>query len=80
MTTELIAKTAGVKFLSVPYRGEAMAVTGLLSGDVDFVLATAALAIPRGALRWLVRRFAGDRQEPVEGYSGGRYRGGTRLA
>src|SRR4029077_13482797 len=39
MTTELIAKTAGVKFLSVPYRGEAMAVTGLLSGDVDFVLA-----------------------------------------
>jgi tripartite-type tricarboxylate transporter receptor subunit TctC len=22
----------------------------------------------------------GDRQEPVEGYSGGRYRGGTRLA
>ena len=46
MTTELIAKTAGVKFLSVPYRGEAMAVAGLLSGDVDFVLATAALAIP----------------------------------
>ena len=46
MTTEFIAKTAGVKFLSVPYRGEAMAVTGLLSGDVDFVLATAALAIP----------------------------------
>jgi len=46
MTTELIARTAGVKFLSVPYRGEAMAVTGLLSGDVDFVLATAALAIP----------------------------------
>ena len=46
MTTELIAKTAGVKCLSVPYRGEAMAVTGLLSGDVDFVLATAALAIP----------------------------------
>ena len=46
MRTELIAKTAGVKFLSVPYRGEAMAVTGLLSGDVDFVLATAALAIP----------------------------------
>jgi tripartite-type tricarboxylate transporter receptor subunit TctC len=46
MTTELIAKTPGVRFLSVPYRGEAMAVTGLLSGDVDFVLATAALAIP----------------------------------
>jgi tripartite-type tricarboxylate transporter receptor subunit TctC len=46
MTTELIAETAGVKFLSVPYRGEAQAVIGLLSGDVDFVIATAALAIP----------------------------------
>lgn len=46
MTTELIAETAGVKFLSVPYRGEAQAVTGLLSGDVDFVIATAALATP----------------------------------
>ncbi|HEY7245074.1 MAG TPA: tripartite tricarboxylate transporter substrate binding protein [Xanthobacteraceae bacterium] len=47
MTTELIAKTAGVKFLSVPYRGEAPAITGLLGGDVDFVIATAALAIPQ---------------------------------
>jgi tripartite-type tricarboxylate transporter receptor subunit TctC len=46
MTTELIAKTKIVRFLSVPYRGEAQAVTGLLSGDVDFVIATAALAIP----------------------------------
>ncbi len=47
MTTELIAKTAGVKFLAVPYRGEAPAITGLLGGDVDFVIATAALAIPQ---------------------------------
>jgi tripartite-type tricarboxylate transporter receptor subunit TctC len=47
MTTELIARSAGVKFLSVPYRGEAPAITGLLSGDVDFVIATAALAIPQ---------------------------------
>jgi len=47
MTTELMAQIAGVKFLSVPYRGEALAVTGLLSGDIDFVVATAALAIPQ---------------------------------
>jgi tripartite-type tricarboxylate transporter receptor subunit TctC len=64
MTTELLAQMAGVKFLSVPYRGEALAVTGLLSGDIDFVVATAALALPHvrsgvvralavtGATRW----------------------------
>jgi tripartite-type tricarboxylate transporter receptor subunit TctC len=64
MTTEMLAQMTGVKFLSVPYRGEAPAVTGLLSGDVDFVVATAALAIPHvrsgvvralavtGASRW----------------------------
>jgi tripartite-type tricarboxylate transporter receptor subunit TctC len=64
MTTELLAQMAGVKFLSVPYRGEALAMTGLLSGDIDFVVATAALAIPHvrsgvvralavtGATRW----------------------------
>jgi tripartite-type tricarboxylate transporter receptor subunit TctC len=46
MTTELLARLTGVQFLSVPYRGEAPAVTGLLCGDVDFVVATAALAIP----------------------------------
>jgi tripartite-type tricarboxylate transporter receptor subunit TctC len=64
MTTEMLGQMTGVKFLSVPYRGEAPAVTGLLSGDVDFVVATAALAIPHvrsgvvralavtGATRW----------------------------
>ena len=64
MTTELMGQTAGIKFLSVPYRGEAPAITGLLSGDIDFVIATAALAIPQvrsgvvralavtGATRW----------------------------
>jgi tripartite-type tricarboxylate transporter receptor subunit TctC len=64
MTTELIGQRTGVRFLAVPYRGEALAVTGLLSGDVDFVVATAALAIPHvrsgvvralavtGARRW----------------------------
>jgi tripartite-type tricarboxylate transporter receptor subunit TctC len=56
MTTELLGQRAGVKFLSVPYRGEALAITGLLTGDVDFVVATAALAIPQihsGAVRAL---------------------------
>ena len=41
MTTELLARLTAVQFLSVPYRGEAPAVTGLLIGDVDFVVATA---------------------------------------
>jgi tripartite-type tricarboxylate transporter receptor subunit TctC len=46
MTTELIAATANVKLLPVPYRGEAPAMTGLLSGDVNFVVATSTLAGP----------------------------------
>ncbi len=46
MTTELLAQMTGVKLLAVPYRGEALAITGLLSGDVDFVVATASLAVP----------------------------------
>jgi len=46
MTTELIAQMAGLKILSVPYRGEALAITGLLTGDIDFVVATTSLAIP----------------------------------
>ncbi len=56
MTTELLAQMAGLKILSVPYRGEALAVTGLLTGDTDFVVATTSLAIPHvrsGALRAL---------------------------
>src|SRR5262249_42050582 len=46
MTTEVIAGAAGAKLLSVPYRGEALAMTGLLSGDVTFVVATSTLAAP----------------------------------
>src|SRR5215471_7069791 len=46
MTTELIAMSANVRLLSVPYRGEAQAMTGLLSGDVTFVVATSTLAAP----------------------------------
>ena len=56
MTTELLAQMAGLKILSVPYRGEALALTGLLSGDVDMVVSTTSLAIPHvrsGAVRAL---------------------------
>jgi tripartite-type tricarboxylate transporter receptor subunit TctC len=56
MTTELLGQMAGLKILAVPYRGEALALTGLLSGDTDFVVATTSLAIPHvrsGAVRAL---------------------------
>ena len=41
MTVELLGNTANVKFQHVPYRGEAPSITGLLTGDTDFVAATA---------------------------------------
>ena len=46
MTTELISAMGNVRLLPVPYRGEAPAMTGLLSGDVNFVVATSTLAGP----------------------------------
>jgi tripartite-type tricarboxylate transporter receptor subunit TctC len=64
MTTELLGQRGNMKFLVVPYRGEALAITGLLSGDVDFVVATSSLALQQlqsgniralavtGATRW----------------------------
>ena len=45
MTTELLAQRGNMKCLIVPYRGEALAITGMLSGDVDFVIATSSLAL-----------------------------------
>jgi tripartite-type tricarboxylate transporter receptor subunit TctC len=47
MAVELLANTAGVKFLHVPYRGEAPSFTGLLTGDVDFVINTTTVAAPQ---------------------------------
>jgi tripartite-type tricarboxylate transporter receptor subunit TctC len=41
MTVELLGNIAKVKFQHVPYRGEAPSITGLLTGDTDFVAATA---------------------------------------
>src|SRR5258705_5523604 len=37
---ELMANETKTKFLHVPYRGEAPAITGLLQGDIDFIAAT----------------------------------------
>ena len=39
-TIELIGNQTKTKFLHVPYRGEAPALTGVLTGDVDFIAAT----------------------------------------
>ena len=47
MTVEMLANAAGVKFVHVPYRGEAPALTGLLSSDIDFIFTTTTLAAQR---------------------------------
>ena len=39
-TVELLGNLTKTKFLHVPYRGEAPALTGVLTGDVDFIAAT----------------------------------------
>jgi tripartite-type tricarboxylate transporter receptor subunit TctC len=39
-TVELMGNMTNTKFLHVPYRGEAPAITGLLTGDFDFIAAT----------------------------------------
>jgi tripartite-type tricarboxylate transporter receptor subunit TctC len=45
MTAELLASEAGVKFLHVPYRGESVAVTALLSKETDFIVNTTSVAL-----------------------------------
>jgi tripartite-type tricarboxylate transporter receptor subunit TctC len=39
-TVELIGHETKTKFLHIPYRGEAPAITGMLQGDIDFIAAT----------------------------------------
>src|SRR6202049_3143543 len=39
-TVELLANDTKTRFLHIPYRGEAPAITGLLQGDIDFIAAT----------------------------------------
>jgi tripartite-type tricarboxylate transporter receptor subunit TctC len=45
LVTESLAKQAGVKFLHVPYKGEAPIMVALLSGEIPFSLATPTLAL-----------------------------------
>jgi tripartite-type tricarboxylate transporter receptor subunit TctC len=56
MTLELLARATGTRFTNIPYRGEGHAITGLLTGDIDFVISTVTVARPQieaGALRAL---------------------------
>jgi len=41
LTGELFATTVGAKMIHVPFRGDSAALTGLLSGDIDFIVAPA---------------------------------------
>jgi len=46
-TVELLGNDTKTKFLHVPYRGEAPALTGMLTGDIDFIAATTGPITPR---------------------------------
>src|SRR5258708_28001706 len=46
MTAELLGNQADVKFLQVPYKGEAPALTAALAGEGDFLRTTSTLAVP----------------------------------
>jgi tripartite-type tricarboxylate transporter receptor subunit TctC len=46
-TVELMGVETKTKYLHVPYRGEAPAMTGLLQGDIDFIAATTGPVTPR---------------------------------
>ena len=64
LTGELMAAMAGVKFLYVPYKGDAPAVTALLGAEVNLIIAPTAPVLPHvqagrmrllattGAARW----------------------------
>jgi len=64
LTGELLGSASGVKFLHVPYKGDSAAITGLLGGDTQFVIAPATAALGQiragklhaiaatGPLRW----------------------------
>ncbi len=46
-TVELLANQTKTKFLHIPYRGEIPALTGMLTGDFDFIAATTGPLTPR---------------------------------
>jgi tripartite-type tricarboxylate transporter receptor subunit TctC len=45
MIAELLANATKVKFLQIHYRGEALSSTGLLTGDIDFLISTPTVAV-----------------------------------
>jgi tripartite-type tricarboxylate transporter receptor subunit TctC len=74
---ELLAKTAGLKLLHVPYRGDAMSTTALLGGEVPFTIAPATAVEPHiraGKLRALavtgVQRWLGMPEVPTVAQQG----------
>ena len=62
--SRLIGNETKTKFLHVPYRGEAPALTGMLTGDIDFIAATTGPISARVQLR-RVPRPGGDRQDTL---------------
>lgn len=77
LTGELLAAQAGVPLLHVPYRGGAAALTGMLGGEVDFVIDTATVAVPQlkaGTIRVLAvssrERWGGLKDVPTLDESG----------
>ena len=56
LATELLNSMIGAKMVHVPYRGDSGAVTGLLSGDIDFIVAPLpairATCRPARSVRW----------------------------
>ena len=64
LTGELLARTAKVPMLHVPYKGDAAAITSLLGGEIPLVVATPTVAMPQvkagkarvlavsGGMRW----------------------------
>jgi tripartite-type tricarboxylate transporter receptor subunit TctC len=56
LTGELFATSIGAKMIHVPFRGDSGALTGLLSGDIDFIIAPATAVagnVQAGTLRVL---------------------------
>ncbi|WP_300299909.1 tripartite tricarboxylate transporter substrate binding protein [Ferrovibrio sp.] len=77
LTGELLASMAGIQWNHIPYRGEAAAFTGLLSGELPIIIATAVTVAPQlraGKLKALAvsspTRFRGMPDVPTVAESG----------
>ena len=46
LTGELLSSMAAANLLHIPYKGDSAAITGILGGDVDFVITPATAALP----------------------------------